>query len=127
MELQELIEKYKAEQKNHQEWVESYQIKLEELSKMTQPTAEEFYENITTDKFYTTALENKQYEFILGGDGRSSAWSEWRDGVVLTVRVRSEYYLPNELITVLTNYIKEKFNGQYNHLDMVSIRLTSFK
>jgi hypothetical protein len=127
MELQQLIEKYKAEQKNHQEWVDSYQRKLEELSKMTQPTAEEFYENITTDKFYTTALENKRYEFILGGDGRSSAWSEWRDGVVLTVKVRSEYYLPNELITVLTNYVKEKFNGQYNHLDMESIRLTSFK
>jgi hypothetical protein len=127
MELQQLIEKYKAEQKNHQEWVDSYQRKLEELSKMTQPTAEQFYENITTDKFYTTALENKRYEFILGGDGRSSAWSEWRDGVVLTVKVRSEYYLPNELITVLTNYVKEKFNGQYNHLDMVSIRLTSFK
>jgi hypothetical protein len=127
MELQQLIEEYKAEQKNYQEWVDSYQRKLEELSKMTQPTAEQFYENITTDKFYTTALENKRYEFILGGDGRSSAWSEWRDGVVLTVKVRSEYYLPNELITVLTNYVKEKFNGQYNHLDMESIRLTSFK
>lgn len=127
MELQELINKYKNDQINHQEWVDSYQRKLQELSKMTQPTAEEFYENITTNKFYTTILENKQYEYILGGDGRSSAWSEWRDGVVLTVRVRSEYYLPNELITALTNYIKEKFNGQYNHLDMVSIRLTSFK
>jgi hypothetical protein len=127
MELQQLIEKYNAEQKNHQEWVDSYQRKLEELSKMTQPTAEEFYENITNDKFYTVEFENKRYEYILGGDGRSSAWSEWRDGVVLTVKVRNEYYLPNELITVLTNYIKEKFNGQYNHLDMVSIRLTSFK
>jgi hypothetical protein len=127
MQLQQLIEKYKAEQKNHQEWVDTYRTDLERLSKMTQPTVEEFYENITTDKFYTTALENKRYEFILGGDGRSSAWSEWRDGVVLTVKVRSEYYLPNELITVLTNYVKEKFNGQYNHLDMESIRLTSFK
>ncbi len=127
MELQELIDKYRKDQINHQEWVDSYQIKLEVLSKMTQPTAEEFYENITTDKFYTTALENKKYEYILGGDGRSSAWSEWRDGVVLTVKVRSEYYLPNELIAVLTNYVKEKFNGQYNHLDMECIRLTSFK
>jgi len=127
MELQQLIEKYKAEQKNHQEWVDTYRTNLERLSKMTQPTVEEFYENITTDKFYTTALENKRYEFILGGDGRSSAWSEWRDGVVLTVKVRSEYYLPKELITVLTNYVKEKFKGQYNHLDMESIRLKLFK
>lgn len=123
MELEQLIDKYKKEQKNHQEWVDSYRVKLDALSKMTQPTAEEFYENITTDKFYTTALENKRYEFILGGDGRSSAWSEWRDGVVLTVKVRSEYYLPNELVTALTNYVKEKFKGQYDNLDMESIRL----
>lgn len=124
MELQQLIEQYKKELSYHQERVESYNRKLEVLSKMTQPTAEEFYENITSDKFYTVVLENKEYEYILGGDGRSSAWSEWRDGVVLTVRVKSEYYLANELITALTNYIKEKFNGQYNHLDMQSIRLT---
>lgn len=127
MELEDRIEKYKREQSHHQSFVDSYQEKIEALLDMTQPTAEEFYENITTDKFYTTALENKKYEFILGGDGRSSAWSEWRDGVVLTVKVRSEYYLPNELIIVLTNYLKEKFNGQYNHLDMESIRLTHFK
>ena len=127
MELKELIDKYINEQKNHQGWVDSYQIKLEALFDMTQPTAEEFYENITTDKFYTTCLESKRYEYILGGDGRSSAWSEWRDGIVLTVKVRSEFYLPNELITALTNYIKEKFNGQYAHLEMESIRLTSFK
>lgn len=127
MELQQLIEQYKKEQSNHQEWVESYNRKLEELSKMTQPTAEEFYENITSDKFYTVLLENKKYEYILGGDGRSSAWSEWRDGVVLTVKAKSEYYLANELITALTNYIKEKFDGQYNHLVMQSIRLTSIK
>ena len=127
MELKELIDRYIKEQKNHQEWVDSYQIKLEALFDMTQPTSEEFYENITSDKFYTTSLENKRYEYILGGDGRSSAWSEWRDGIVLTVKVRSEFYLSNELITVLTNYIKEKFNGQYDQLEMESIRLTSFK
>jgi hypothetical protein len=127
MELKELIDRYINEQKNYQGWVDSYQIKLEALFDMTQPTAEEFYENITSDKFYTTSLESKRYEYILGGDGRSSAWSEWRDGIVLTVKVRSEFYLPNELITALTNYIKEKFNGQYTHLEMESIRLTSFK
>jgi len=127
MELQELIDKYKKEQSNHQEWVDSFQRKLEALSKMTQPTAVEFYQNITSDKFYTTFLENKKYEYILGGDGRSSAWSEWRDGVVLTLKVRDEYYLTNEFITTLTNYIEEKFKGQYNILNVVNIKLTSFK
>ena len=127
MELQQLIEQYKKELSNHQKWVESYNEKLESLEKMTQPTAEEFYENITSDKFYTVALENKKYEYILGGDGISSAWSEWRDGIVLTVRARDEYYLSNELITVLTNYVKEIFNGQYAYLDMMNVRLISIK
>lgn len=127
MELEQLIKECREAQSNHQHLADVYKNKLEALSKMTQPTTEEFYENITTDKFYTTVFETKKYEFILGGDGRSSAWSEPRIGVVLTVRVRSEYYLSNELVTALTNYIREKFKGQYDHWDMERIKLTDFK
>lgn len=123
MRLQQLIDEYEKEQKNYQEWADSYKRKLDALSKLTQPTAEEFYENITSDKFYTASLENKKYEYILGGDGRSSAWSEWREGVVLVVRVKECYFIPNELITALTNYVKEKYKEKYNHLEVISINL----
>ena len=125
MELRELIERYTEEQKKHQECVDTYQIKLEALSKMTQPTFYEFYEHILNDKFYTVEFENKSYECILGVDGRGSAWSEWRNGIVMTVRVREKYYLLNEHINALTNYLKEKHKGQYNHLDMQNITPSS--
>ncbi len=117
MGLQQLIDECKKQKEHHQNLVNSYQKKLDNLSKMTQPTTEEFYENITSDKFYTVEFKNKKYEFILGGDGRSSAWSEWRDGVVLRFKVRNEYYLTDELIIGLTNYLREKFKGQYDHLE----------
>jgi hypothetical protein len=127
MDLQEIIAEYTKKQKEAQETADSYQTHLYSLSKLTQPTTDDFYANLPTKKYYTVEFEEKTYEYILGGDGRSSAWSEWRDGIVLTVKVRSEFYISNELITALTNYVKEKFNGQYDHLEMESIRLTSFK
>ena len=127
MGLQQLIDEYEKEQKNYQEWADSFKRKLDALSKMNQPTAEEFYENITSDKFYTASFENKKYEYILGGDGRSSAWSEWREGIVLVVRVKECYFIPNELITALTNYVKEKYKQQYDHLEIISVNLNSFK
>jgi hypothetical protein len=123
MDLQELIKQCCEEQNKHQKMIDTYQRKLNALTIMTQPTVEEFYHNITTDKYYSIVFENKKYEHILGGDGRSSAWSELREGVVLTVKVKEQYYLTNEFITTLTNFIKEKYQGQYNHLDMIPITI----
>ena len=125
MELQDYIEKYKQEQSIHQQSVERFQRKIEVLSNMTQVSPDEFYENITTDKFYTASIENDKYEYVLGGDGRSSAWSEWREGRVLTVTVKNEYYLSVKLIEALRNYIENKFINQYDFLKIDSIRLSS--
>jgi hypothetical protein len=125
MDLQQRIEDYTKKQKEAQGVVDFYQIHLDSLSKLTQPTTDYFYANLPTEKYYTTEFESKKYEFILGGDGRSSAWSEWREGSVLIVKVKEGYYFNNELTTALTNYVKEKYKGQYNHLErhFVDIKL----
>ncbi len=123
MGLQELIDKYKKEQKNHQEWVDSFQKKINELSNLIQPTLDEFYEYMTVEKFYTTDLVKKKYEYILGGDGRSCAWSEIREGLVLVVKNKDGYYLSEELITILTTYVKEKFKGMYDSLEMIPLSI----
>ena len=117
MDLEERIEEYTKKQKEAQGLVDFYQVHLEALSKLTQPTTDEFYADLPTEKYYTADFEQKKYEYILGGDGRSSAWSEWREGSVLVVKVKEGYYLTNELILALTNYVKEKYKGQYNHLE----------
>ena len=117
MDLEERIDEYTKKQKEAQGLVDFYQVHLEALSKLTQPTTDEFYADLPTEKYYTADFEQKKYEYILGGDGRSSAWSEWREGSVLVVKVKEGYYLTNELILALTNYVKEKYKGQYNHLE----------
>jgi hypothetical protein len=117
MYLEERIEEYTKKQKEAQGTVDFYKVHLEALSKVIQPTTDDFYANLPTGKYYTADFEEKKYEYILGGDGISSAWSEWRKGVVLVVRVKEGYYLTNELITALTNYVKEKYKGQYSHLE----------
>ena len=123
MGLQELIDKYKKEQKNNQEWVDSFQKKINELSNLIQPTLDEFYEYMTVEKFYTTDLVKKKYEYILEGDGRSRAWSEIREGLVLVVKNKDGYYLSEELITILTTYVKEKFKGMYDSLEMIPLSI----
>ena len=117
MDLEERINEYTKKQKEAQGVVDFYQIHLDSLSKLTQPTTDDFYANLPTEKYYTAEFEEKKYEYILGGDGRSSAWSEWREGNVLVVKVKEGYYITNELITVLINYVKEKYKGQYSHLE----------
>jgi hypothetical protein len=117
MDLEEKIADYNKKKKEAQRTVDFYQINLDALSKLTQPTTDEFYANLSNEKYYTTGFESKKYEFILGGDGRSSAWSEWREGNVLVIKVKEGFYITNELITVLTNYVKEKYKGQYSHLE----------
>lgn len=80
MDLEERIEEYTKKQKEAQGTVDFYKVHIEALSKLTQPTTDDFYANLPTEKYYTAEFEEKKYEFILGGDGRSSAWSEWREG-----------------------------------------------
>jgi hypothetical protein len=125
MDLEERIAEYTKKQKEAQGTVDFYKVHLEALSKVTQPTTDDFYANLPTEKYYTAEFEEKKYEFILGGDGRSSAWSEWREGCVLVVKVKEGYYFTNELIVALTNYVKEKYKGQYSHLErhFVDIKL----
>jgi hypothetical protein len=117
MDLEERIAEYTKKQKEAQGTVDFYKVHLEALSKVTQPTTDDFYANLPTEKYYTAEFEDKKYEYILGGDGRSSAWSEWREGCVLVVKVKEGYYFTNELILALTKYVKEKYKGQYSHLE----------
>jgi hypothetical protein len=117
MDLEERIAEYTKKQKEAQGTVDFYKVHLEALSKVTQPTTDDFYANLPTEKYYTAEFEDKKYEYILGGDGRSSAWSEWREGCVLVLKVKEGYYFTNELILALTKYVKEKYKGQYSHLE----------
>jgi hypothetical protein len=121
MDLQEKINGYEKLLLKNREQVAIFEEKIEYLKKLSQPTTDEFYANLPTDKYYTIEFEDKKYEFVLGGDVRGSAWSEWREGVVLTVKIRDEYYLTNEMMVALNFYLKDKYKGQYAHIESVPI------
>jgi len=122
MGLQEKIDGYEKQLLKNKEQVSIYEQKLEYLKKLSQPTTDEFYANLPNEKYYTINFEDKKYEFVLGGDGRSSAWSEWRDGHVLIVKINDEFYLTNEMLVALNSYLKDKYKGQYTHLEVVPIQ-----
>lgn len=122
MDLQEKIDGYEKQLLKNKEQVAIYEEKLQYLKTLSQPTTDEFYANLPTQKYYIATFEEKKYEYILGGDGRSSAWSEWRFGNVLIVKIREEYYLPNDLLVSLGSYLRDKYKGQYDHLEVVPIQ-----
>lgn len=122
MDLQEKIDGYEKQLLKNKEQVAIYEEKLQYLKTLSQPTTDDFYANLPTEKYYTATFEEKKYEYILGGYGRSSALSEWRFGNVLIVKIREEYYLPNDLLVSLGSYLRDKYKGQYAHLEVVPIQ-----
>ncbi len=60
-----------------------------------EPTVSQVYADIVGDshQYCTSILEVKEYEYILGGDGRSAPWSETRSGPVLTIKFLPDVYL----------------------------------
>ena len=122
MDLQEKIDGYEKQLLKNKEQVAIYEEKLQYLKTLSQPITDDFYANLPNQKYYTATIEEKTYEYVLGGDGRSSAWSERRLGNVLIVKIREEYYLPNDLLVSLNYYLKDKYKGQYDHLEVVPIQ-----
>jgi hypothetical protein len=122
MDLQEKIDGYEKQLLKNKEQVTIYEEKLQYLKTLSQPTTDDFFANLPNQKYYTASIEEKTYEYVLGGDGRSSAWSERRLGNVLIVKIKEEYYLPNDLLVSLNFYLKDKYKGQYQHLEVVPIQ-----
>jgi hypothetical protein len=84
--------------------------RLIKLKKSNQPKTEELYNGI--EAFFTIKNVKKKYENILGGDGRSSAWSENKEGKVLEVTILEGVYLSEPQIKVLREYIEIKYNPE---------------
>lgn len=68
------------------------------------PTNDEFYKNIET--YVDITVSEKNYTYILGGDGRSSSWDEERRGIVAEAVVKEGIYLTPNQIGILKNFIE---------------------
>lgn len=75
------------------------------------------YNNNT--KVFTHKIVRKQYEFILGGDGRSSAWSEMRNGNVLVIKLSPNVYVSDSNKSKLKDYIRLAYEGPFDMIEIV--------
>ena len=55
-------------------------------------------------KSFTISVFTGDYQYILGGDGRSSAWDETRKGVICNVE--TSYYLTDVQRNLIGEYLK---------------------
>lgn len=65
------------------------------------------------EKYITTTKREGIYQYILGGDGRSSPWSENRIGVIATIKINKGFYLNDEQKNVVKEYVKEKYKPDH--------------
>ncbi len=118
MELKQKIDLLKKEQKYYQGYIDCFQRDLNLLERMTEVSLEDFNKNIDTIKYYTIILkENEEYQSIKSNNV-VSPYSKTLKGTVLYVKLAHNHYFSDNLISVLTKYIKNKFEGKYDNLDI---------
>lgn len=81
-----------------------YNHELEVIKSQTKYLDHELYTNL--NKLISIEVKYEKYEHVLGGDGRSTPWSETREGNVLYVYVSSNIYLTPKQIDIVKDYGK---------------------
>lgn len=95
MKLEDKILKTQNDLRHYKKEIKLLEEELKDLENSMLVSDGDLYNNIT-DYIEVNKHMNKKYEHILGGDGRSSAWSETRKGVVLELKIFKGYYLTQE-------------------------------
>lgn len=80
---------------------------LQQLQDMVEVTTKDLYSNI--EQYFTAESFYKSYERILGGDGRSSPWSETVKGNVVIVKLNSKYYITEQQKQIIKEYINNVY------------------
>lgn len=107
-ELEKRKDELNIEVKKYRAWLHNYESELNKIEDLTQPKDFELYDGI--EKFFTYEVINKDYEFVLGGDGRSKPWSEQRTGDVFVITLNEGVWLSNVQTQMLKDYVKEKYS-----------------
>jgi hypothetical protein len=76
---------------------------LKQLQDIVEVTTKDLYSNI--EQYFTVEVFYKSYERILGGDGRSSPWSETVKGNVAIVKLNNKYYITEQQKEIIKEYI----------------------
>jgi len=82
----------------------------DELLKMTEVSGNDVIKDIVLGEEKLVSLEtvNGNYEYILGGDGRSQPWSQIRSGYICNVTLMPNIYLSNNHRDFIIRYLKNE-------------------
>lgn len=83
-------------------------IRLEDSEEITNGF---LYHNIKD--LLTISEKKEKYTYILGGDGRSSAWDETREGNVCYVTIKENYYITSQQEEIIRDYVKRCYNADH--------------
>jgi hypothetical protein len=108
MDLEEKKQELQKDINNYSYWLKENKAHLHQLKNCRQPETSELYNNM--DSLISVTKEKGNYEFILGGDGRSQPWSETREGIIATITLAKGIYLSGEQKRIVRTYVKEIHN-----------------
>lgn len=106
------LEDKKAQLKSRIANLSALEIELKSLEGKTQPTDKELHTDISS--FFSVSESHGEYNYILGGDGRSQPWDERRTGNIATVTINKDYYLSESQTGSIRLHVKAIHNP--NHI-----------
>tara|TARA_B100001146_G_C16049552_1_gene377215 strand:- start:259 stop:606 length:348 start_codon:yes stop_codon:yes gene_type:complete len=112
MNLKETIQYYKKQREEYATKLSEITDEIAVLCNKTQPDIDDLF--ATPASFFTVYEHIGDYEFILGGDGRSAPWSEMREGKICEVTINEDVFLSERQLKILKSYIQEKYH--FDHL-----------
>lgn len=108
MSLQVEITKVKLEVERLENQLKNLKNRLQYLCKAVEVDLKDLIKSyhLEDGNFFKTESKEGKYEYILGGDGRSSPWSETRIGLVLNITLDNRFYISNSTREKFEEYLK---------------------
>jgi len=119
MTLKEEIQHYEKEVYNVSKTLIDLNKRYSELLTLTEIDSASIIRDIEMNDYNLVSLEAKEgnYEYILGGDGRSQPWSEIRKGNICYLKLKTNYYVSNENRDTIIKYLKS--TRHYNDVNIL--------
>jgi hypothetical protein len=101
--LEERIKEYERDVKRSKSNLEEAEKALKDLKTRRSISTKELYNGINS--YITIKIDDREYEDILGGDGRSRPWSETKKGKVADVYIKKGIYLDDIQRKIVIEYV----------------------
>lgn len=85
--------------------------KLARLKKSKEVSNNDLYNGI--EKFIDVKVKTENYQYILGGDGRSQPWDETRNGKVASISIKDGFYISEDQKEIVEDYVRKVYKPDH--------------